>query len=346
MEADQLCGLTTGIGSLPYTDPAEAWKLITAYLPEVPHWPQLPRRSPAEGFVAQYLDPLLQAGLVTLEGGAHPRFATELPGWEERCSDFLEAAGAVEEGFAVPRDSAAALYTLLEGAVVLPAHTLCLKGQVSGPVTVGFQVTGEGRRPAFYDDLQRELITRALAGQARWQCRRLAELGYPPLIFVDDPGLYSYGSSSALALGRREIQASLADIVAAIHGAGGMAGVHCCAGVDWSLLLELPLQVVSFDAYEYLASLLVYAESVDNFLERGGLLAWGVVPTSGKIMAEEAGSLKRRLEEGMKALVKHGVRADLVRTRCLITPSCGTGTLTVEQAERVYCLTKNLGTGY
>ncbi len=109
-------------------------------------------------------------------------------------------------------------------------------------------------------------------------------------------------------------------------------------------MLELPLQVVSFDAYSYLTSLLVYAEAVQAFLERGGILAWGIVPTSGKIMEEQAASLKRRLEEGMKALIKRGVREELVRARCLFTPSCGTGALTVEQAERVYRLTAELRT--
>lgn len=281
--------------------------------------------------------------MITMGGNQTPSFETAQTGWDERCSVFLEKAMAGEE-FPLPRDSAAALYALLDRTVTPPSGTVCLKGQVSGPVTVGFQVTGAGRRPAFYDELQRELITATLAGQARWQCRRLAELGLPVLIFIDEPGLYSYGSSTAAALGRREIKDSLASIVAAIHDAGGLAGAHCCAGVDWSILLELPLQVLSFDAYSYLISLLVYAGAVQAFLERGGILAWGIVPTSAAVMKEEIVSLKNRLEEGMGALIKRGVREELVRTRYLVTPSCGTGVLTVEQAERVYRLAASLRT--
>lgn len=343
LNPDRLCGQATGIGSLPHVEPLQAWALINACLPEIPHWPQLPQRSPSEGLIAQYLGPLEQAGLITMDENQPPQFTTARADWDERCSLFFEKALAGEE-YALPRDSAAALYTLLDRAVSLSPGPICLKGQVSGPVTVGFQVTGAGRRPAFYDELQRELITATLAGQARWQCRRLAELSYPVLILIDEPGLYNYGSSVASALGRREIKESMAAIVTAIHDAGGLAGAHCCAGVDWSILLELPLQVVSFDAYDHLTSLLVYAGAVQNFLERGGILAWGIVPTSDKIMEEEVSSLKQRLEEGMQTLIKSGVREELVRTRYMITPSCGTGVLSIEEAEQVYRLTAALRT--
>ena len=65
-------GLATGIGSLPFLEPGEALELIWQYLPDIPHWPQLPQRGSSEGFVNQFLNPLVEAGLLAAEiGRAH-----------------------------------------------------------------------------------------------------------------------------------------------------------------------------------------------------------------------------------------------------------------------------------
>ena len=39
------CGMATGIGSLPHTDPAEAVNVLLERLEDAPFWPQLPRLS-------------------------------------------------------------------------------------------------------------------------------------------------------------------------------------------------------------------------------------------------------------------------------------------------------------
>src|SRR3990170_7914559 len=44
----------TGIGSLPHKDEKEAFRLILKNFPEIPFWPQLPKRSFLEGMVVQY----------------------------------------------------------------------------------------------------------------------------------------------------------------------------------------------------------------------------------------------------------------------------------------------------
>ena len=51
-------GCVTGVGSLPFTDPEEAVAFVAEYAPELPFWPQLPRRRPGEGVIAQGLGPL------------------------------------------------------------------------------------------------------------------------------------------------------------------------------------------------------------------------------------------------------------------------------------------------
>ena len=187
----------------------------------------------------------------------------------------------------------------------------------------------------------REIINLVLARQAKWQVEKLKSLGFPVLLFIDDP-IYGYGSSTAVGLGREEIQDSLKAVIDPIHVSGGFTGIHCCAGADWSLLLELDLDVLSFDAFGYLPSLLGYSEQLNLFLNQGGVLAWGIVPTGEAAFQEDTSTLEKHLKNGMEALVKRGVDENRLNRQVMITPSCGTGTLSLELAERIYRLTVEL----
>src|SRR4030043_885085 len=46
--------MPTIIGSMPQTDPKEACSLVAKYLPDLPAWPQLPKRSKLENMYAQF----------------------------------------------------------------------------------------------------------------------------------------------------------------------------------------------------------------------------------------------------------------------------------------------------
>ncbi|NIN66688.1 MAG: hypothetical protein GTO63_18770, partial [Anaerolineae bacterium] len=69
--------------------------------------------------------------------------------------------------------------------------------------------------------------------------------------------------------------ADMNEVAAAIHAQGGLAGVHCEANTDWSLLMETDLDLLNFDAYEHMQALALYPAELRAFLERGGVLAWG-----------------------------------------------------------------------
>ena len=86
-------------------------------------------------------------------------------------------------------------------------------------------------------------------------------------------------------------------------------------------------------------NLALYADEVRAFLNRGGIIAWGVVPNSPKAKEETVESLVKRLHDGMNLLVHKGVKLDDLLRAALITPACGLETLTVEQAERILELT-------
>ncbi|MDI6710564.1 MAG: hypothetical protein QME76_07780 [Bacillota bacterium] len=340
-------GLTTGVGSLPYREPEPALYLIAANL-DVPHWPQLPRRGAQEGFVQQFLTPLVDNGLLVREGEKLV-FPTDAPDWPDRLAAFYALYLAAEEGdeaaletFAIPREAAVGFWAFLQ-ALESEERWPCLKGQVVGPLTAGFQLTDAAGRPAYYDEQVRDLLVRNLAMSARWQAAVLARYAGRAMVFVDEPGVSIYGQSTYITVTREMIVEDMGAIAAAVSAAGAIPGIHSCAAVDWSLLYDAGAAVVSLDAYEYFDSLRPFRRETLDFLDRGGILAWGVVPTSEKARRETGATLAARLRSYWRELAEWGASPEQVRAQALITPACGTGALEPELAERIYGLTHEVG---
>lgn len=346
-----VCGLATGIGSLPFTDPAEALAMIRRYLPAIPHWPQLPRRGIAESFVFQFLQALVDLEILKVAGD-RPYFDTAHPAWPDRLTEFYTIAFAAEDGepdalrrFASSEYAAPGFYAFLDhiGSTGLSGIRY-LKGQLAGPLTAGFQLKDDEGRLAYYQPELRDLIVRTLALHARWQAATLSALGRPAILFVDEPFMNACGSSYHITLTRGMVIEDLAAISSAVHHENAAVGVHSCNAADWSLLFEWDLEIIDLDAYQFGDSLLPYAAQMEQFLARGGVMAWGLVPTLGLTFDEDADSFLKRLESLWSELSRYGVDAERLHTRSIFTPACGTGLLSPELAERVYQLTAEVST--
>jgi methionine synthase II (cobalamin-independent) len=211
-----------------------------------------------------------------------------------------------------------------------------IKGQIAGPITFGLALTDLEGKSIFYDPTLRDILIKHLSMKARWMEKRFNDLfpGIPTIIFFDEPSLSSFGSAFS-GLNREDVVHSLNECFEAVKG---FRGVHCCGNTDWSVLLSTNLNILSFDAYGYLETLSLYPKDLKAFLERGGILAWGIVPTSEAVMKEEANSLVKRFKEGVETLSKKGIDQTLLQ-RAIITPSCGTASLSIPLAERVCQLT-------
>lgn len=344
-------GLPTGIGSLPYQDAAMAVSLVKKYFPVIPHWPQLPKANKREYFTYQCLQLLLDLGLLKIERDTHASFTCDDPEWPDRLTAFydvyLQASAGSEVALArlaFPPGAADGWYRLygeLESQGPGPARFL--KGQIVGLLSVGFQITDPRGRPAYYDPQLRDVLLKQLSLQAAWQAWSLGRFGLPVLISMDDPVIYSYGTSDRIGVTRSEVIAELNEFASFVRSFGGYAGVHSCANLDWSLLLEAELDIISFDAYQFATSLALYPGLIQSFLERSGVIAWGLIPTSPEALAKESlASLKERAQRLWQELQRKKVDLQLVQAQSLVTPACGTGTLTEQEAVRAYDLTSSL----
>jgi hypothetical protein len=343
-------GLVTGIGSLPFTEPEPALPLIFNNMPEIPHWPQLPGRGPREGFVFQFLSPLVNTGLLALKQG-NAVFETENPSWPERLADFYTIYLQAESGdevalnaFGLPREAAAGFFAFTDYVRQnTPNGVHYYKGHLAGPLTIGFQIKDTLGNLAYYHEQLKDLLIKTLAMHARWQARELSALGRQAIIFVDEPAVGACGTSTHITITREMVINDINAIFHQIHQAGALAGVHSCDAVDWSILYESELEIVNLDAYSFASSLLPFAREMKKFLQRGGVVAWGIVPTNDNAFQESQHTLLERLEDIWGQLGQRGIARELLLNRSIITPACGTGLLEPDLAERIYSLTGQVG---
>jgi methionine synthase II (cobalamin-independent) len=213
-----------------------------------------------------------------------------------------------------------------------------LKGQVVGPITLAGSLKLSTGITALYSEEFFDVIIKLISMKALWQFTKLSQYGLPVIIFADEPYLTSFGSAF-MNISRERAISSLNEVYGAVQTHGGLTGTHCCGNTDWAMLMDSKVDIVSFDAYEFMDKYLMYWREIKAFLDRGGYLAWGIVPTSSKVTSVSLNDMVKKLEEGIQFLAGKGLSKTLIKERSIITPSCGTGTLTIEEAERVMTLT-------
>jgi hypothetical protein len=331
----------TGIGSVPYRDHQETVALILKYLPEMPFWPQLVQQSFREEMVAQGAGglPGLKVDLEGRQVTVHPEASRELA-----LSEFYELVWTGElNHFALSAEEARGFYTLLEQIKASRNGPVALKGQVVGPVTFAGMVKDQDGKPILYDQELTQAVSQGLARKAAWQAEQFRQAGRDAVIFFDEPILTGFGSAF-FPISREEVGRILTETIEAAKEPGPVAvGVHCCGNTDWALLLETPLDILSFDSYGFFDPFLLYDKALTAFWHRGGRVAWGLVPTSEELAQETEDSLWQRFHSQVERLAGLGFGVREVLQRSLLTPACGLGYLSPEQATRALQFLDALG---
>ncbi len=344
-------GLPVLIGSVPLTDHGQALEWIFDTTPEIPLWPQLPH-NPYEQMMPQFAEGLpciIEENLTDPEGRI--LFDITRPGFEEEMLSFYEDYLAVVEDpsrlpgsrFQLSRERAAGLY-LFTDALSGRDNLVAVKGQVTGPFTMLTGIKDREGRAGYFDDTIRDMVIKGISMQAAWQTGQLAEASNKPaLLFIDEPALAGLGSSAFIGVTADEIKEMINEVAEAVHQAGGLAGIHVCANTDWSILLTSGIDILSFDAHGFFDKMAALKDEVSAFLDRGGIIAWGGIPTSRaeEINGESTQSLTELFARQMETFVTSERNMAALLRQSLITPSCGTGSLTPELAGRVLALTRS-----
>lgn len=327
--------MATGIGSFPDLDAGKACDLILDTLPEIPFWPQMPNIDFREQMEIQYSEGF--PCVVLDEAKSKMIFDTSGDPTSELEKFYENVVIDNLDYFRISPGFSRGLYAMeekLKGS--LPSSLLYFKHQVTGPITFGLATVDENKRAIYYNDVFRDTVVKGITMKARWLLDKFKSFGFKQICFVDEPILSAFGSSTYVSVQRPEVVEYLREVVEAIHKEGALVGTHCCGNTDWPILIDAGVDIINFDAYEFGDTISYYPEQVKGYLEKGGVIAWGIVPTSDKILDETTDSLKIKLENNIDNLARKGIDKDLIWQQCLLTPSCGTGSLSVELSGNIF----------
>jgi hypothetical protein len=325
----------TAIGSFPHADPEIACDLVLSTIPEIPIWPQLPNTDFREQMEIQYSEGL--PCVIIDEIKQRMYFDTSGDVTNELEKFYENVLNENLEYFKISREFSRGIYQMEKKLSEADRSSIkYFKSQITGPVTFGLATVDENKRAIYYNEIFRDVIVKGITMKARWLLNKFKSFGHDQICFVDEPILTGFGSSTYVGLHRNDIIACLNEVVEALHKEDALVGTHCCGNTDWSIIMDAGVDIVNFDAYEYGDTIGYYANETKAFLNKGGVLAWGIVPTSEKILHETPESLVRKLEQNINNLAGKGIDKNLIWEKCLLTPGCGTGSLSVELSENVF----------
>lgn len=329
-------GLATGIGSLPQKDAETALDLIFKYTPKIPYWPQLPKRDARERMVIQCSQGLPCLRLKQKE------LLFDSSEQEEELTQFYERIICDDiEYFKITSDFAAGLWQFHKRLEKESLDQIeFIKGQVCGPFTFAASINDAEGRPLLHDPIFLQAVIEGMALKARWQMNLLRKFGKPLIIFFDEPYLAGFGSGFT-PINRKDVVAGLTELTQkSKKSAGDLIGIHCCGNTDWSIFTETPeIDIISFDAFNFLDRILLYAENLLDFFKKGGVLAWGIVPTEAFCQEIDPSILSVKLRTAFNLLINKGIEHNILKNRLILTPSCGLGTLNYDKAEPIFkCL--------
>ncbi|MEJ2157545.1 MAG: hypothetical protein P8X96_19615 [Desulfobacteraceae bacterium] len=325
--------LTTAMAVMPHTDMDRA--LETALTLDVPFWPQLPNYSYYEDMYVQAAEHF--PGIVLDVDNRTLRFSMD---------KFTEELEATLQQF-----DDAALFDISETYSAVYHRFLsidladrpAIRGQLEGPISFGFNILDQDERPILFDDTIRPFMMDFMVRRLNVQLARLKKRNDNAFMFVDEPGLQFLFSAMA-GYGDQKAKADLDQFFDQVDRP---RGIHLCGNPDWDFLLNLDLDVLSLDVYTNAEIFSSYAASIRKFIDRGGVIVWGIVPTGFEAFEkEEASSMIQRLEDVWKILWSKGIDREQMIAQSMLSPAtcCLVNPDKERTVERAFASVKQIST--
>lgn len=335
------------IGSLPHKDVKKAMQIVEENF-AIPFWPQLAKFNKNEDMIFQFLENLpgiVNNGEKIYLDNESDDFFIQL---EELFLDYEEIISNKDfetlQKYEVSEQNSSTFRPFIK--IIEKTKPAFAKGQIVGPFTLATTLTDKEGRCAFYDETLREAIVKLLSLKALWQIEeiRKANKNTTPIIFIDEPSISQLGTSAFITISKEETIEIINEISNLIKEAGALSAIHCCGKCDWTIPIESQVSIINLDGFFFAQNLSLFSNELKPFLEKGGVIAWGIVPTLDKdaLDATNIDKMEEKFNEAIDYLVKKGIDKDLLLKNSMVTPSCGAGSLNEELAEKAMKLTKEL----
>ena len=336
----------TAIGSLPHENINEAMELVNENFSNIPFWPQLVKVSKNEDMIFQFLE-----GMPSFFCEDNKIFLdTE---YETFCEDFEEFFLSYEECISDINSLTLEKFKITKSItfekyleLIKKTKPHFAKGQIVGPFTLATTLCKKDDTAAIYDETLREIIVKTLSLKALWQINKIksANPNTTPIIFIDEPSISQIGTSAFVGITQDDAISMISEIAELINQNGGLSAIHCCGKCDWTISLKSGVKIINPDAYTYAQNLSIFSNEISTFLNNGGMIAWGIVPTLDKNALENINinDLIEKFKTAVNYLTKKGINEKLIIENSMLTPSCGAGSLSKELAKKAMNLTREL----
>lgn len=200
-----------------------------------------------------------------------------------------------------------------------------VKAQVAGPLTLGmaFLHQGMGAADAFAQGA--EVAAAAALATADFFATRLPHCDL--VLFLDEPALVRWNDADP-PIGREDAVDLMSGVLA---GVSTVTGVHVCGSGDRRMAIEAGPDIVGFPVDE---SVLDDGVALARYLDAGGWIAWGAVPTD-RPVGDRVDHWWNALGGLWCELTRGGCDPASLRAQALITPACGLAGHSEQQAEQI-----------
>ena len=326
-----LKGLATGVGSLPLVDAQKAVELIFRCVPEARFWPQLPKIDLRESMITQFSENL--PGLKVDASGLH--FAARDK--EKALESIYEKFIAVDlDYFKISPEFSRGLHAFYERLNNANLSGMeFIKCQVTGPFTFCAGINDLDGNSILNDKVFMQAMIKGLSMKALWQLDLFKKFGKRIIMFFDEPYLSAVGSAYT-PVNRNDVIDVFSELTDSLRSQGCLIGIHCCGNTDWSMLTDAEgIDIINLDAFNFQERFVLYADNLNSFLNKGGIICWGIIPTQDFNTSQTPEVLAQKIKSGLDILVKKGIDRNLLLERLMISPACGLGALDTQKAEGI-----------
>ncbi len=298
---------TTAMGILPHDNIDDALKLALSV--DIPFWPQLPKLSFYEDMYVQAMEHfpgvVIDEDLLRIYVDTN-RFLDEIPMYLEREND--PSIFVLTEKFSQVYQRFLSLDL---------ASYMAVRGQVISPISLTLKIVDENEKPIVYNDEVRAFAYAFIRKKLNAQYAQLRAKNANAFVWIDDPGL-EFVFNAMCGYDNVKAKEELTDF---FDGVDGPRGLHLCGRPDWDFLLSLNIDILSFNAYAW-GDIFVTYERVKDFLEKGNIISWGIVPTYFEEFSKEnIMSLADNLKSMWAVLENRGIDRELIIKNSLLAPT-------------------------
>ncbi len=338
------------IGSLPYKEAEKAIDIVRKDFSEIPFFPQLANISRYEDMMIQVLEGF--PGIHIMENqedlSVNPEDDNFYTALEEFFTDYEEIMADTNskllDKYGISDVCSSTLPLLLD--IIKETKPEYAKGQIVGPFTLAAALADNNGTPLVFDETLRDIVVKLLSLKALWIIKQMKKTNseITPIIFMDEPSISQLGTSAYLTIKNEDVRLMLKEISDIIKQNGGLSAIHCCGKCEWTIPVEAGINILNLDAYSFSEHFSIYAKDIKKFLNNGGKIVWGLVPTldSNVLSTISADDLVKKFENSVTYLTNKGIDEKLITDNSLVTSSCGAGSLTDELAQRAMDLIKEL----